>query len=90
MTAFTFRLLGYIAIALGLAWTAFVLVGPASVGLSSAPPDFYAGLYLGRLFVVAPGAALVFLGLLMMAIGKALQLLDRIARNTAVGMDKVA
>lgn len=82
MTALTFRILGYVAVALALAWATLVMFGPLAIPVGSDASSYYAGVYLGRLIILAPCGALLFTGLLMLAIGKALQLLDRIARNT--------
>lgn len=91
MTAITFRILGYVTVALGLAWVAFVLVAPSGAAPVSADPGSYAGVVLARLILVGPGLGLVFTGLLMLAIGKALLLLDRIAVNgAAVARDTAA
>jgi hypothetical protein len=72
---FVFYVLGVITVAAGIFWAFTVLAVPVS-------EDTNGLAIFGRLIIAAPGLGVVFGGLLLLAIGSALNKLERIARNT--------
>jgi len=72
--AVIFYIIGYIGVAIGLAWTTFVMLAPSYDGLQ------YGAVVLGRIIAITPGLSVVGASLLFLAIGGVLSRLDRLVR----------